>query len=103
TFWVAMKKKKWASLSPEIRATIEKVNEEWIEKTGKAWDQMDAEGIEFAKAKGHQFIQLNAQEDERWGKAVLPVRDQFVADSKKKGLPGEEALQFCLDWLNKNP
>jgi len=51
TFWVTMNKKKWESLPQDVRETIEKINEEWIEKTGQAWDQMDAEGTEFAKSK----------------------------------------------------
>jgi hypothetical protein len=33
----------------------------------------------------------------------LSVRDEYVAEMKQKGLPGEEALKFCLDWLSKNP
>ncbi len=103
TFWVVMNKKKWQSLPQEVRTIIEKVNEEWIEKTGKGWDQMDAEGIEFAKSKGHKFIQLAPEEDERWGKAVLPIREDFVADAKKRNLPGDEALAFCLEWLKQNP
>lgn len=103
TFWVAMNKKKWQSLPQDVRKIIEQVNEEWIDKTGKAWDAMDAEGTEFAKSKGHQFIQLSSEEDERWRKAVLPVRSAFVVDAKKRGLPAEEALQFCLDWLTQNP
>ncbi len=103
TFWVAMNKKKWQSLPQDVRTTIEQINEEWIEKTGKAWDEIDAEGTEFGKSKGHEVIQLTPQEDERWGKAVLPLRDAYVSEMKRKGLPGEEALKFCIDWLNKNP
>ena len=103
TFWVAMNKKKWESLPEKDRAAIEQINQEWIEKTGQAWDMMDAEGTEFAKSKGHQCIELSAEEDLKWGKLVLPIRDEYVAEMKQKGLPGDEALKFCLDWLSKNP
>jgi len=103
TFWVVMNKKKWASLPQDVQATIEQINQEWIEKTGQAWDKMDAEGVEFAKSKGHKFIEISKEEDERWGKAVLPIRGEYVAEMKQKGLPGDEALKFCLDWLSKNP
>jgi hypothetical protein len=27
--------------------------------------------------------------------------DEYVANAKSKGLPGEEALKFCLDFLKK--
>jgi len=103
TFWVVMNKKKWASLPQDVQATIEQINQEWIEKTGQAWDKMDAEGVEFAESKGHKFIEISKEEDERWGKAVLPIRGEYVAEMKQKGLPGDEALKFCLDWLSKNP
>ena len=102
TFWVAMNKKKWEALPQDVRATIEQINEEWIERTGKAWDEIDAEGVEFGKSKGHEFIQLSNEEDERWGKAVLPLRENYVAEMKRKSLPGDEALKFCLDWLRDN-
>ena len=53
---------------------------------------MDAEGTEFSKSKGHEFIVLPKHEDERWGKLCLSVRDEYVAEMKQNGLPGEEAL-----------
>ena len=49
-----------------FREIIEQVNAEWIDKTGKAWDEIDAEGTELGKSKGHEVIQLTPQE----GRAV---------------------------------
>lgn len=101
-FVVVMSKKKWDSFPKDIQATIQKVNEEWIEKTGKAWDDIDKAGIEFTKAKGNQVISLSKQEDERWAKLVQPILNEYVQSMKSKGLPGDEALKFCQDWLKKN-
>jgi TRAP-type C4-dicarboxylate transport system substrate-binding protein len=102
-FFVVMNKQKWNALPKDIQATVQKVNEEWIEKTGKAWDEIDKAGWEFAKSKGHQFIPLSKQEDERWAAAARPVFGEYAQAMKAKGLPGEEALKFCRDWLKKNP
>ncbi|MBM3302849.1 MAG: C4-dicarboxylate ABC transporter substrate-binding protein, partial [Deltaproteobacteria bacterium] len=102
-FFVAMNKKKWESLPKEVQETIEKINEEWIDKTGKAWDEFDKEGKEFTLSKGNKVVQLSKEEDERWAKAVQPVMDEYLKDMKEKGLPGEEALKFCLEWLKSNP
>ncbi|RPH83484.1 MAG: TRAP transporter substrate-binding protein [Desulfobacteraceae bacterium] len=55
-FAVIMNKQKWATLPKEVQATIQKVNEEWIEKSGKAWDEFDKAGTETTKAKGNQII-----------------------------------------------
>jgi TRAP-type transport system periplasmic protein len=102
-FFVVMNKTKWATLPKEVQTVIQKVNEEWIEKTAKAWDDIDKAGLEFAKAKGSQFIPLSKQEDERWAQAARPMFAEYTQAMKAKGLPGEEALNFCLDWLKKNP
>lgn len=102
-FFVAMNKKKWDSLPKETQAIIEQINKEWIDKTGQGWDLLDKEGTEFTLAKGNKIISLSKEEDERWAKTVRPVLDEYVAAMKAKGLPGEDALNFCQEWLKKNP
>jgi TRAP-type C4-dicarboxylate transport system substrate-binding protein len=101
-FVVAMSKKKWDALPKDIQAIIQKVNEEWIEKTGKVWDEIDKGGLEATKSKGNQVIHLSKQEDERWAKLVLPILNEYVQSMKTKGLPGDEALKFCQDYIKKH-
>jgi|YelNatPaOPRAMG01_1025707.scaffolds.fasta_scaffold02592_18 TRAP-type C4-dicarboxylate transport system substrate-binding protein len=100
-FFVVMNKEKWNSLPPDIQKVFEEVSEEWIEKTGKGWDEIDQSGMEFVKKRGNAIIALTKEEDERWVKAVRPVLDDYVKAMKEKGLPGEEALKFCLEELKK--
>ena len=100
-FFVVMNKEKWNSLPPDIQKVFEEVSEEWIEKTGKGWDEIDQSGMEFVKKRGNTIIALTKEEDERWVKAVRPVLDDYVKAMKEKGLPGEEALKFCLEELKK--
>jgi TRAP-type C4-dicarboxylate transport system substrate-binding protein len=102
-FAVIMNKQKWNALPKEAQTAIQKINEEWIEKTGKAWDDFDKAGMEATKAKGNQVIALSKAEDERWAKLVQPILNEYVQSMKTKGLPGDEALKFCQDWLKKNP
>ncbi len=101
-FFIVMNKEKWNSLPSDIQGIIEKINEEWIEKTGKAWDELDKAGREFTLKLGNKIISLSKEENERWAKAVKPLLDDYVKSMKEKGLPGEEALKFCLEWLAKN-
>lgn len=100
-FFIVMNKDKWNALSPDIQKIIEKVNEEWIEKTGRLWDEIEKAGKDFSLKLGNQFISLSKEENERWVKAVSPLLDDYVKRMKEKGLPGEEALKFCLDTLKK--
>jgi len=102
-FFIVMNKQKWNSLPKDVQATIQKINEEWIEKSARAWDQSDKEGLEFTKSKGNQVITLSKQEDDRWAGMVAPILGEYVQKMKGKSLPGDEALKFCQDWLKKNP
>jgi TRAP-type C4-dicarboxylate transport system substrate-binding protein len=101
TFFVVMNKDKWDSLPDDAKKAIQEVNEEWIEKHGKAWDESDKEGMEFLKSKGKEVIELSPEEGEKWKKAVAPVLEQYVEDTKKKGLPGQEALDTAVEAVKK--
>ena len=100
--FVVMNKQKWDALPPDIQKIIEQVNVEWIEKQGKLWDEIDKEGKEFSVKRGNKIIALSKEEDARWAAKVKPVIDSYVAELKGKGLPGEEGLKFCLDYLKAN-
>ncbi len=100
-FFVVMNKEKWNKLPREAQKTIDKVNEEWIEKTGKVWDEIDKSGRDFALKFGNKILPLSKEENQRWAKAVQPVLQEYTKAMKEKGLPGEEALNFCLDFLKK--
>jgi TRAP-type transport system periplasmic protein len=100
-FFVVMNKEKWSSLGPENQKIIEQINQEWIEKTGKNWDDIDKSGYDFAQKLGDKFLPLSKEEDAKWAKAVFPLLDEYVTAMKGKGLPGDQALKFCLEELKK--
>lgn len=102
-FFVAMNKKKWDSLPKDVQQTIEQINQEWIERTGKTWDDLDKAGKEFSISLGNQVIELSKEQDQKWAEAVKSVLNDYVNGAKQKGLPGEEALSFCVEWLKNNP
>jgi TRAP-type C4-dicarboxylate transport system substrate-binding protein len=97
--FVIMNKQKWNTLPADIQAIVEQVSREWIEKQAKVWDEIDRSGVEFVKKRSNKIIALSKEEDARWRAAVRPVLDTYVKGVKAKGLPGDEALKFCLDYL----
>lgn len=97
-----MNKEKWNALPADIKAIIEKVNEEWIEKQGRLWDEIDKEGRDFVLARGNKFIPLSKEEDARWAARVKPIVDEHVKEMKPKGLPADEALKFIQDYIKAN-
>ncbi len=98
-----MNKKKWESLPPDIQKIFTQVSQEYAEIEAKFWAGIDKEGEEFALKKGHQFISVSKEETARWTERMKPVYDQYIANTKAKGLPGAEALQYCRDYIQKNP
>jgi TRAP-type C4-dicarboxylate transport system substrate-binding protein len=99
--FVVMNKDKWNALPPDIQQIIEKINEEYAEKQGKLWDEIDKAGRDYTMGRGNKVISLSQDENGKWTKAVKPILDEYVKNMKDKGMPGEEALKFCLETLNK--
>ena len=99
--FVIMNKEKWNSLPPDIQKVIEAINKEWIPRSGKLWDDIDKSGREFTLKRGNKIIILPKEEDARWTKALRPVLDEYVKYAKEKGVPGDEALKFCLERLRQ--
>ncbi|OPY76303.1 MAG: Lactate-binding periplasmic protein precursor [Syntrophorhabdus sp. PtaU1.Bin153] len=101
--FIVMNKNKWNLISQKDREIIEKINEEWIEKQGKLWNRVIKESIEYAKQHGVKFVNVSQQEIEETSAAMKPVINDYISAMKAKGLPGKEAVDFCLDYLKKHP
>ncbi len=101
--FVVMNKSKWQSLPPDIQRIIERINASWIEKEGKTWDEGDKIGRQLMMQMGRKFISLSKEEDARWARQVEPVIADYVKTVKAKGLPAEEALKFCRDYIQAHP
>lgn len=99
--FVAMNKKKFNSLPPDIQKIIEDTAEEWIAKVGETWNGYDKSGREFILKRGNKIIPLTKEENGRWSKACAPIINEYLEATKKRGLPGEEALKFVLDEMKK--
>jgi TRAP-type C4-dicarboxylate transport system substrate-binding protein len=98
-----MNKEKWNSLPPDIQAIINKLNEEWVtEKITKKWATWQSMGKTGLEKKGNKISVLSPQENARWVEKVRPLLDDYVKMTKAKGLPGDQALKFCQDYLKAN-
>jgi TRAP-type C4-dicarboxylate transport system substrate-binding protein len=102
--FVTMNKDKWNSLPKDIQEIIEKVNEEWVQKQAKQWDVLNKESEEFAIQKGIKIIKVSPEVQAQTAEKMKPVLEAYVKSMKEKGLPGDEALKFCQDYIKKtNP
>ncbi len=100
--FVGMNKAKWESLPKDIQDIIDKLDEEYIPKAGKAWDKGFAEGMQYGRTQGHQFITLTPVEEKPWVEAgAKPLIDKYIKEKSAMGLPAKEAVKWCLDWIKK--
>jgi TRAP-type transport system periplasmic protein len=103
SMYVIMNKDKWNSISPEDQKAIEKLNDEYNEKIGKLWVELDNKAKEFAVSKGVTFVAVSEKEQAATVEKMKPIWDTYVQMAKSKGLPGDEALKFCQDYLKSHP
>jgi len=103
SMYVVMNKDKWNSISPADQKVIEKINDEYNEKLGKLWVELDNKAKEFAISKGVSFVKVSDKDQAATVEKMKPIWDIYVNMAKSKGVPGDEALKFCLDYLKNNP
>jgi TRAP-type C4-dicarboxylate transport system substrate-binding protein len=103
SMYCIMNKGRWNALSPADQKAIEKINDEYNEKFGKKWVELDNKAKEFAKGKGVTFLPVSKEDEAATAQKMKPILDAYVKMAKSKGLPGDEALKFCQDFLKNNP
>jgi len=103
SFYTIMNKDKWNAISAADRAAIEKINDAYAEKQAKLWVEGDANAKAFALQKGVKFLDVSKADQAKTAALMKPILDAYVAMAKAKGLPGDEALKFCQDYIAKNP
>jgi TRAP-type transport system periplasmic protein len=100
---VFMNKDKWNSISKADQETIEKINEEWVDKQAKAWNEMDKEATDLANQKGIKIIKTTKEQDAQVAEKMKTVLAEWVAKTSAKGLPAQEALDFCMEYVKTHP
>jgi TRAP-type transport system periplasmic protein len=98
----AMNEKKYNSLSPELRAVIDRNSgAELSARMGKMWDDSAAPARAKAKAAGNQFYTLPTAEVARWVEAAKPVQAGWMIDMHKRGIDGRAMFDDARAMLAK--
>jgi TRAP-type C4-dicarboxylate transport system substrate-binding protein len=97
TFWLGFNEKKWAALTPRQREAVERhsglalaLNAAW------AWTSGDQVGRTALERAGVRFAALPESEVPRIKGALKALTDEWLAEAKKRGLPGEEIMAYAL-------
>jgi TRAP-type transport system periplasmic protein len=98
----AMNEKRYNSLSPELRAVIDRNSGAQLSaRMGKMWDDSAAPARAKAKAAGNQFYTLPAPEVARWVEAAKPVQNNWMIDMHKRGIDGRALFDDAQAMLAK--
>jgi len=68
------------------------------EACGKALDEGSLEDCQWMIENGATFYELPPEEMDKFVQAIMPLRQQWVAEMKSKGLPGQEVLDEALRY-----
>lgn len=100
--FVVMNKDKWNSLPKDVQEIIAQLNNEWIEKQGLLWTELDKESKEFCIGKGIKVATATPEQEAQTTEKMKPILTDYVTNTKAKGLPGDEVLLFCQEFLKNN-
>jgi len=64
---------------------------------------LDEDGRAFAIKTGHTIVMASPKEINIMREKMQPVLDAYVKSMAEKGLPGREALDWCLNYLKTAP
>lgn len=101
-FYTIMNKDKWNSLPSDIKAIIDKLDSEWIERVSQKWADWETTGRSELLRKGGKIINFSSGDNAQWREKMKPILSNYVNSTKAKGLPGDQALKFCQDYLSVN-
>lgn len=114
----ALNKKKFNSLSPEMKKDLYYQLRLGNVLMGKLYYDMDRASVTEMKKHGVEIIDLAPAEKERWIKATSKIWDQFIEKNEKEGLPARQltedlkalnakfsamSMDELFDYVAKNP
>jgi TRAP-type C4-dicarboxylate transport system substrate-binding protein len=101
--YITMNKQKWESLPADIQKIFTEVSEEWMKKQAELWSKLDIESEEALVKTGFKVVVATPEEQAAVKEKVKPMFDQYIRKMKEKGLPGEEVVKFCSEYIATHP
>jgi TRAP-type C4-dicarboxylate transport system substrate-binding protein len=101
-FWVAMNKRKWEGLSPDLQKIVDEVSEEAVGWLGDILDSQQDDGRKYVLSSGNEIVVPTKAEAARFDAALQPIRDDWVKEVAALGLPGNDVLAFVLKAMDKH-
>ena len=60
-------------------------------------------GKRISPSERREIGKVSKEEEARTAEKMKTILNKYVQEMKAKGLPGEEALKFCQDYIKTHP
>jgi TRAP-type C4-dicarboxylate transport system substrate-binding protein len=101
-FGFFMNQDKWAKLSKEDQAAIEKLSGEHIARlAGRSWDEADQKGLDALKKSGVKIVNADPALVAEVKKRSAPIIDDWVKQASAKGVDARKILDEFHAELKK--
>ncbi len=88
----------WNSLPPSVQQIFNEVNEKYVVEYGKLRTDQTVAGREYAVSEfGHEVIDLDPAEYQRWVDLIDPIMEEWVTKADAMGLPGQEIIDMVRE------
>lgn len=101
--YLVMNLKKWDSLPKDLQNAFDAVAKDAVKEAGQIWQFHNQKGIDFAKAQrgGHHFSHFSDSEVAKLLETIKPIRDSYIEELNKRGLPGETIVKTAATIMEK--
>jgi hypothetical protein len=92
-------------VTKDLQSAFDAVTEKALEEAGRIWQYYQTDHmIELIKTfpGGHQLLYLPDSEVAKVKELLRPIRNNYSATLKGKGLPGEEIVKSATEIMAKN-
>jgi TRAP-type C4-dicarboxylate transport system substrate-binding protein len=99
-FYLAMNKRKYNSLPPDLKEVVDTLSGEYQERYALMWNGIETAGKAFGLTKGVTYYELSDEEAARWIKAVEPVIANYIKKMTGKGY-SESEVKGWVDFMRE--
>jgi TRAP-type C4-dicarboxylate transport system substrate-binding protein len=102
TFWLGINEAKWNALRPEQKAAVEKHSGMAVALlSGWAWTNGDEFGRAALVKNKVEFATWPPAEVSKARSALKVLEEEWLAEAKKRNLPGEEIIAYARAMVDK--
>jgi len=92
-FLITLNRKKYDSLSPASRAAIDRLSGRQLSlKATDVYIRRAVQAVDSVRGKA-DVVTLSAAEQQRIGKALRPIIDEWIKESEARGIPARDMLR----------